>query len=40
MNMFMPADLAHKILPTKNQRSEVIRFALLPKISENDPHKG
>ena len=38
--MLMSVDLAHKILPTKNQRREVMRFTLRPKISENVPHKG
>jgi len=38
--MPISVDLAHNILPTKNNANEAIRLLLLPKISENVPYKG
>jgi hypothetical protein len=40
MNIPMSGDVAHKMLPTKNQRREITRLVLLPKISEKVPQRG
>ena len=36
----MEEDLAHNILPTKNQSSAITRLSLRPKISEKVPKRG